>query len=83
MSEDLTSVAAQIQSSIEHLQQQGKSPEDAEKQVAQDIATQAQHNPADREKLIKWGQSISTATVTDVVKGVVKLAIRLAGIPIP
>jgi hypothetical protein len=84
VSEDLTSVAAQIQSSIDHLQQQqGKSPEDAQAKVAQDIATQAQNDPIAKEKLIKWGQSIGTATVTEVVKGAVKLAIRLAGIPIP
>jgi hypothetical protein len=83
MGEDLASVALQIQSSIDRLQQQGKSPEEAEKEVAQDIATQAQNNPTTKEKLVKWGQSIGTATVTDVVKGAVKLAIRLAGIPIP
>jgi hypothetical protein len=83
MSEDLASVALQIQSLIDRLQQQGKSPEEAEKEVAQDIATQAQNDPTAKEKLVKWGQSIGTATVTDVVKGAVKLAIRLAGIPIP
>jgi hypothetical protein len=83
MSEDLTSVAAQIQSSINCLQKKGKSPEDAEKEVAQDIVTQAQNDPTAKEKLIEWSQSIGTATVTDVAKGAVKLAIRLAGIPIP
>jgi hypothetical protein len=83
MNEDLTSLAAQIQSSIDCLQQQGKPPEEAQAEVAQDIATQAQNDPIIKEKLIKWGQSIGTATVTDVVKGAVKLAIRLAGIPIP
>jgi hypothetical protein len=82
-SEDLTSAVAQIQSFIDRLQQQGKSPEEAQSEVAQNIATQAQNDPTVKEKLIKWGQSIGTATVTDVVKGAVKLAIRLAGIPIP
>lgn len=83
MSEDLVSVATQIQSSIDRLQQQGKSPTEAQEKVAQDIATQAQKDPTAKEKLIKLGESIGTATVTDVVKGAVKLAIRLAGIPIP
>jgi hypothetical protein len=84
MSQDLTHVAEQIQSSIDHLQQQqGKSPEEAQAKVAQDIAIQSQKDPTAKEKLIKLGESIGTATVTDVAKGAVKLAIRLAGIPIP
>jgi hypothetical protein len=83
MREDLNSVAAQIQSSINRLQKEGKSSEEAEEKVAQDIAIQAQNDPTTKEKLKKWGESIGTATVTDVVKGAVKLAIRLAGIPIP
>jgi polyhydroxyalkanoate synthesis regulator phasin len=83
VNQDLTHVTEQIQGLIDRLQQQGKSPEEAQEKVAQDIATQAQNDPTAKEKLVKWGQSIGTATVTDVVKGAVKLAIRLAGIPIP
>jgi hypothetical protein len=52
-SEDLTSAVAQIQSFIDRLQQQGKSPEEAQAEVAQNIATQAQNNPANGEKLMK------------------------------
>jgi polyhydroxyalkanoate synthesis regulator phasin len=83
VNQDLTHVTEQIQCLIDLLQQQGKSPEEAQEKVAQDIATQAQNDPTAKEKLVKWGESIGTATVTDVVKGAVKLAIRLAGIPIP
>jgi hypothetical protein len=83
MSQDLTHMVEQIQSSIDRLQQQGKSPEEAQAEVAQYIATTAKNDPTAKEQLIKWGQSIGTATVTDVAKGAVKLAIRLAGIPIP
>jgi hypothetical protein len=83
VNQDLTHVTEQIQCLIDLLQQQGKSPEEAQEKVAKDIATQAQNDPTAKEKLVKWGESIGTATVTDVVKGAVKLAIRLAGIPIP
>ena len=83
MSQDLTHAAAQIQHLIEQLQKQGVTVEVAKDQVAQDMATQAQSNPTMKNKLIKWGQSLGDATVSDVVKGVVKLAIRSAGIPLP
>jgi hypothetical protein len=36
-----------------------------------------------KDKLVKWGQSLGSATVSDVVKAAVKLAIRSAGIPLP
>jgi protein involved in polysaccharide export with SLBB domain len=52
--EDLTSAVAQIQSFIDRLQQQGKSPEEAQSEVAQNIATQAQNDPTVKEKLIEW-----------------------------
>jgi hypothetical protein len=79
----LTSAVAQIQSFIDRLQQQGKSPEEAQSEVAQNIATQAQNDSTVKEKLIKWGQLIGTATVTDVAKGVFKLALIHLGIHLP
>ena len=54
-----------------------------QEQVARDIATQAQDNSTIKNKLVKWGQSLGDATVSEVVKEIVKLAIRSAGIPIP
>lgn len=83
MSQDLTQAAAQIQDLLEQLQKRGVTMDVAQGQVAQDMATQAQTNPTLQGKLLKWGQSLGDATVSDVVKGVVKLAIRSVGIPLP
>jgi hypothetical protein len=83
MSQDLTEAAAQIQDLVEQLQKRGTTVDVAQERVAQDIATQAQNNPTMKDKLLKWGQSLGDATVSDVVKGAVKLAIRSAGIPLP
>lgn len=83
MSQDLTQAASQIQDLIEQLQKSGVSADVAQEQVAKDVATQAQKSPTVRDKLVKWGQSLGDATINDVVKGVVKLGIRSAGIPLP
>ncbi len=83
MSQDLTQAAAQIQDLIEQLQKRGMTVDTAQEQVATDIATQAQNSPTMKAKLEKWVQSLGDATVTDVIKGTVKLAIRSAGIPLP
>ena len=83
ISQDLSHAASQIQDLLEQLQKQGMTTDVAEEQVATSMANQAQNNPTMRENLIKWGQSLGDATVSDVVKGVVKLAIRSAGIPLP
>lgn len=83
MSQNLSQAAAQIQELIEQLQKNGVTVEVAQEQIAKDVAAQAQKNPTMRSKLIKWGQSLGDATVSDVVKGAVKLAIRSAGIPLP
>ena len=76
MSQDLSQAASQIQSLLEKLQQQGITVDVAQEQVAQDIANQAKNDPKMRDKLVNWGQSVGNATITDVVKGAVKLAIR-------
>lgn len=83
MSQDLTKAASQIQDLIEQLQKRGVTVDVAQTQVAENIATQAKKDSTMKEKLAKWGQSLGDATVSDVVKGVVKLAIRSAGIPLP
>jgi hypothetical protein len=83
MSQNLTQSAAQIQEVIEQLQKGGVSFQIAKEQVANDIANQVHDNPSDRDKLVKWGQSLGDSVISDVVKGVVKLAIRFAGIPLP
>lgn len=84
MSHDLTQASPQIEKSIEQLQAQGKTIALAKNQVASSIVSQAQNNPTRKEQLLKWGQSIGDATVSDVVKSVVKLAIRsMTGLPLP
>ncbi|MBO3458478.1 pentapeptide repeat-containing protein [Aetokthonos hydrillicola Thurmond2011] len=83
MSQDLAHAAAQIQDLIENLQRRGVNVDVAQEEVARDIATQAQNDPTIKDKLVRWGQSLGDATVSDVVKGAVKLAIRSAGIPLP
>jgi hypothetical protein len=83
MSQDLTQAASQIQDLIEQLQKSGVAVDVAQEQVTKDVAAQAQKNPTVRDKLIKWGQSLGDATISDVVKDVVKLGIRSAGIPLP
>ncbi len=76
MSQDLTQAAVQIQDLIEQLQKQGMPVDVAQEQVAKGMATHVESNPTMKDKLVKWGQSLGDATVSDVVKGVVKLAIR-------
>lgn len=82
-SQDLSHAASQIQDLLEQLKKRGVATDTAQEQVATSMANQAKNNPTMREHLIKWGQSLGDATVSDVVKGVVKLAIRSAGIPLP
>ena len=83
LSQDLPQAASQIQDLLEQLQKQGVTVDIAQEQVAQEMANQARRDPTMKDKLIKWGQSLGDATVSDVVKGAVKLAIRSAGIPLP
>lgn len=83
MSTDLAQASAQIQDLVTRFQQQGLTIEDAQRRVANDIASQVQKTPTMTDKLKKWGQSLGDATVSDIAKEVVKLAIRTAGIPLP
>ncbi|WP_071880833.1 pentapeptide repeat-containing protein [Geitlerinema sp. PCC 7407] len=83
MNQNLTHAASQIQALIDQLQSQGMDVDVAKEKVAADIANQAKNNPSMQAKLLKWGQSVGNATVSDVVQGVVKLAIRSAGLPLP
>jgi CheY-like chemotaxis protein/biotin operon repressor len=82
MSQNLTQAASDIEDLIDQLKKQGVTVDVAQEQVARDIATQAQDNSTIKNKLVKWGQSLGDATVSEVVKEIVKLAIRSAGIPI-
>jgi GAF domain-containing protein len=84
---NLAEAALKIQELLQQLQGQGVSAEDAKQQAASDLAEQAKANPTFREKLVKWGHSLtdtaSKTTVSEVVKGVVKLALQGLGISLP
>ena len=83
MSIDLAQASVQIQDLVEQFHRQGLRIEDAQRRVADDIAVQVQKSPTMADKLKKWGQALGDATVSDIAKEVVKLAIRTAGIPLP
>lgn len=67
------------------LQTKEYSPEEAQQQVATDLAKQAQSNPTVKDKLVRWGKYLGDAAangiIGDVAVKVINLAIRLAGIP--
>ena len=65
------------------LEKKGMPFEAAQKQVANEFSVLAKQNQTMRDKLITWAKSLTNSTVSDVAKGVVKLAIRSAGIPLP
>lgn len=88
MSQNLTQAASSIEDLVnQRVQKQEVTVDVAQQQVANDLATQAQENPTVMGKLVKWGQSLANdaakATVGDVAKGTVKLALRAAGLPLP
>jgi WD40 repeat protein len=84
MSQDLTQAAGQIQDLLEQLQRNGVTVDVAKKQIATEMSTQAQNDATMKTKLIKWGQSLGDATVSDVVKGVVKIAFKsVTGVDLP
>jgi uncharacterized protein YjbI with pentapeptide repeats len=83
----LAEAAAEIQQLLTQLQSQGCSPEEAQQQAANDLATKAKDNPTTLGKLVRWGQSLgdtaAQTTVSEAAKEVVKLALRLSGVPLP
>jgi predicted RNA-binding Zn ribbon-like protein len=84
---NLTEAAQQIQELLQQLQTQGMNENEAQKQAAQDLAKQAEQDPTLMGKLIQWSKSMadtaSKTTVSEATKGVVQLALRIAGISLP
>lgn len=84
---NLTEAAQQIQELLQQLQTQGMNENEAQKQAAQDLAKQAEQDPTLMGKLIQWSKSMadtaSKTTVSEATKGVVKLALQIAGISLP
>ncbi len=85
-SQDLIQAAQQIQEVLTRLQNNGVPVEKAQEQVANDLAIQAKSDPAVMNKLVDWGQILAIkageTTISEVVKAVVPLALKLLGIPL-
>ena len=75
--------ADDILASVQLLEKQGMSPEQAQEYVAKDLSSQASRNQSLKIKLLHWSKELTVATVSEVAKNVVISAIRLAGIPLP
>lgn len=79
--------AAEIEKLLIQLQSQGYSPENAKQKVASDLATQAKSDSASKRKLTRWGQYLGDTAANGIIGDgaveVIKLALRLAGIPVP
>jgi hypothetical protein len=75
--QSLFEAAADIQRLLNQLQKTYNA-EDAQQHVAKDLANKARSNSSFRSNLIKWGQSLGNTaaetTVSEAVKGVIKLA---------
>lgn len=87
LSQDLSQAAAQIQQLLAQLQTQGYTSNAAQQKVARDLATQAANTPSTRNQLTKWGQYLGDAAanglIGEAVVQVIKMALGLAGLPIP
>lgn len=83
---DLVDAAAKIQALLSHLQQQGESSHSAQEKAAETLANQAKQDPTTLGKLVKWGQTLgdtaAKTTVSEAAKEVIKLALRLVGVPL-
>ncbi|NJR19292.1 MAG: hypothetical protein HC785_28825 [Calothrix sp. CSU_2_0] len=87
MSQDLSQAAAQIQQLLTQLQSQGYSSTEAQQKVATDWANEAKTDPKAKSKMVKLGQYVRDAATSSVIGEatveVIKLALRLSGIPLP
>jgi hypothetical protein len=87
MSQDLAQAAAQIQQLLIQLQGQGYSATDAQEKVANDWAVEAKTDLKTKSKMVKLGQFVRDAATSSVIGEatveVIKLALRLSGIPLP
>ena len=86
-SQSLTDASTEIQNTLTKLQDKGLTQEQAEGKVAGDLATYAQNDSTALGNLVNWGKSLGNkaaeTSVSEVVKRVIKLALNLAGFPIP
>ncbi len=78
MSSDLSQATVQLQELLTQLQAQGHTPEEAQQQVANKLATQAQTNPKVRKKLSKWRKSLGDAATTTNVSEAARAVVQFA-----
>lgn len=80
--QDLAVVTAEIKQLLEQFQRQGNSLEEAQRNVANQLVTQVRNDSNFLERLVRVGQSLgdtaAKASVTEVVKTVIQLALDLA-----
>ncbi|MBW4671242.1 MAG: hypothetical protein KME60_28425 [Cyanomargarita calcarea GSE-NOS-MK-12-04C] len=87
MSQDLAQAAAQIEQLLTQLQSQGYSSTDSQQKVASDWASETDRDPKAKSKMVKLGQYVRDAATSSVIGEaaveVIKLALRISGIPLP
>ena len=83
MSSNLDNATHEICALVDQLIKQGMTNENAQEHIAKDLFSQSEHNQSIKDKLLEWGGDLAKTTVSDVAKNVVKIAIRLTGIPLP
>jgi hypothetical protein len=85
-SQDLAQAAAQIQQLLNQLQSQGYSSTDAQQKVASDWAVEAKSDPKAQSRMVKLGRYVRDAATSSVIGEatveVIKMALRLSGIPL-
>lgn len=86
-SNSIADASTEILNLLTTLQNNGLTQEQAEQKVAQDLATTAEKDLTALGKLVHWGKSLSNQaaeiSVDEVVRRVIKLALNLAGVPMP
>lgn len=80
-SQSITQVSAEIQNRLTTLQNNGLTQEQAEAIVAQYLATTAENDLTALGKSL--GNKAAETSLTEVVRRIIKLALNLAGVPLP
>ena len=86
-SQSIAQASTEIQNLLTTLQNNGLTQEQAERKAAQDLADAAENNPTALGKLVNWGKSLGNKAAetseSEVVRRVIKLALNIAGVPMP
>ena len=86
-SPSITETSQEIQNLLTALQSNGLTQEQAEEQVAQDLADAVENDATALGKLVNWGKSLGNkaaeTSVSEVARRVIKLALNFAGVLIP